>query len=828
LGTHDDDTLGRLVGDAVVVRDAFEQVPMVVMASVGPDHRLVATNAAYRAPTGRSDMIGVPYRDAFPEVDGQQLIQVMDRVYSTGQPETAQERRAQIPDGIQEAYTDFRVLPRRDAGGAVNGLLIIATDVTDRVAQRQATEQRAANAEQRAADAEQRAADAERRYEAARETAEELTEALLPTALPVLPRARIAARYLVAGHEQPAGGDWFDAIPLAGGRIALAVGDVVGHGATAAAAIGQLRAVLAELLTAEPDLVRVLERTDAFAGRTPALRAATLALVVLDPADGTLRYTTCGHPPPLVASTDGAARFLDGTGTGPLGTGSAPILASALLAQGELVLLYSDGLIERPNRTIPEGMAELAAVAADAAADRVAAPTAAERVCQLTVELLARTGYVDDVTTLAAQRLAEPVPALRLELTSERASLTVARDAFTQWLSRLDATAEDREALHLAMVEIVTNAIEHAYPNDEPGIVELEAALRDDGNVEVRISDRGTWRRPDSADTDRGHGLMVAGNVVDTMLVSHRPQPGTVVALRHRLRRPAILAAGQPSADAAEAASAAEAAFSVDTSIEADGTARALVSGPVDIRTADQLTRRLLSACRGGTVPLVAVLTGVTQLASAGVRALYLVRERLVAHQHDLTLITARGSSADVVLDLVHLSHRAESNPALGLGYPGPPSASQFRVKLDDCVHGDDADAPAGRHHGRRARAGRGGSVRHPSARRPRRPGDQGRAAGHRRLRPRLRPNGARSGELLRLAEPGQGIHRARPQELRRAGRPGRPARPRRCLRAKSRAGRGGPARAGRRAAPRPPSAADQLLGLRLRPGRPLSPQEGV
>ena len=187
-----------------------------------------------------------------------------------------------------------------------------------------------------------------------------LQEALLPPALPVLPRARIAARYLVAGQEQSAGGDWFDAIPLAGGSVALVVGDVVGHGVAASAAMGQLRAVLTELLAAEADLGRVLARTDAFAARTPALRAATLALAVLDPASGMLRYTTCGHPPPLVISIDGAARYLDGTGTGPLGTGSPPALATSALAPGELVLLYSDGLVERPDRTIGEGMAELA------------------------------------------------------------------------------------------------------------------------------------------------------------------------------------------------------------------------------------------------------------------------------------------------------------------------------------------------------------------------------------------------------------------------------------------------------------------------------------
>ena len=498
-----------------------------------------------------------------------------------------------------------------------------------------------------------------------------LQEALLPAALPVLPRARIAARYLVAGQEQAAGGDWFDAIPLADGSVALVVGDVVGHGVVAAAAMGQLRAVLAELLAAEADLGTVLERADAFAARRPALRAATLALAVLDPAGGTLRYTTCGHPPPLVIGIDGAARYLEGTGTGPLGTGSPPVLATSALAPGELLMLYSDGLVERPDRTIAEGMAELAVAAArvvaEAAAERARTPAAhaaAERVCQRTVELLTRTGRADDITTLAAQRLADPVPALRLELPSERASLTTARDAFAGWLRRLGAAADDADALHLALVEVFTNAIEHAYPRSEPGIIELEVTLGDDGNVECRVTDHGSWRQPDPADADRGHGLMVAGQVVDQLLVSHPRRladgtagsRGTIVTLRHRLGRPAVLASGH---DSAHASHPADPPFAVDTSIAESATARALVRGPVDITTADQLARRLLSVSRGGTVPLVADLTGVTQLASAGVRALYAVSGQMAAHGQDLTLITAPGSAAHLVLDLVRLAHIA-------------------------------------------------------------------------------------------------------------------------------------------------------------------------
>ena len=518
-----------------------------------------------------------------------------------------------------------------------------------------------------------RAADTEGSNADGRGIVAELQEALLPTALPVLPRARIAARYLVAGQEQAAGGDWFDAIPLDGGAVALVVGDVVGHGLSASAAMGQLRAVLAELLAAEDDLGQVLRRTDAFAARMPSLRAATLVLVVLDPAAGTLRYTTCGHPPPLVIGVNGKARYLEGTGTGPLGTGSPPVLASSMLAPGELVLLYSDGLVERPDRTIAEGMGELAVVAADAAANRALADGpnkyrpnkhgpnehgadrgAAERVCQLSVEVLTRTGHTDDITALAAQWLADPVPPLQLTLPSTRSSLTTARDAFADWLSRLDATADDWEALHLAMVEMVTNAIEHAYPREAPGIIELDATLGRDGSVTCLITDHGTWQPPDPADADRGHGLMVAGHVVDKLLVSHPASGGTTVTLRHRLRRPAMLASGHQGEQAAYPA---EPPFTVDTSITAGSTARALVGGPVDIGTADLLARRLLSVSRGGTVPLVADLTGVTQLASAGVRVLYQVSEQLTVHGQELTLVTVRGSAAHLVLELVRLDY---------------------------------------------------------------------------------------------------------------------------------------------------------------------------
>ncbi len=493
-----------------------------------------------------------------------------------------------------------------------------------------------------------------------------LQRALLPSAVPVLPQARIAARYLGASQAQAAGGDWLDAIPLAGGVVALVVGDVVGHGLAAAAAMAQLRAVLTELLVAEPDLAVVLARVDAFAERTPALRAATLALAAVDPATGSLRYATFGHPAPLIVGADGATRYLAASGAGPLGTGSVPVLAADQLLPGEVILLYSDGLIERPGWTLTESMNELAAAAADAAADRGgpsdASGSAAERVSQLTLDRLAGAGYIDDVTVLAAERMAAAIPALHLRVPSEVDSLRVLRHALHDWLADVDPQPEDRDGIHMAVVEVVTNAIEHAYSRGQPGPIEFSLTLRADGQLECVVADHGRWQAPATAEADRGNGLMVTRHLVDEMRISHPADaadaaaeaPSTVVTLRHYLRRPVVV--GTASGPEPPASSAPPFDVMNDSAGE---TARALVRGAVDITTADQLLRRLLAACRGGTLPLTVDLTGVTQLASAGVSALYQLSRQLKLHQHSLSLIATPGSAVDAVLELVRLPRAA-------------------------------------------------------------------------------------------------------------------------------------------------------------------------
>jgi anti-sigma regulatory factor (Ser/Thr protein kinase)/anti-anti-sigma regulatory factor len=493
-----------------------------------------------------------------------------------------------------------------------------------------------------------------------------LQHALLPMALPVLPQARLAARYQAAGHADTAGGDWFDAVLLAGGVVALVVGDVVGHGVAAAAAMGQLRAVLSDRLAANPDLGDALAEADRYAARTPGVRSATLAVLALDAASGKFWYATCGHPPPLVVAVDGSARFLPTTRGGPLGTGAPPLLAPGLLGPDELVLLFTNGVLSRPSQAATKPMAELAAAAAGAAVGRAlpaGVQTAADRLCELTVELASHAGCDDDVLALAAHRLAGPVPALALELPGTLAAVRIARRALTPWLVQAGAVAADRSAIQLGIAELIINAAEHAYPPDGAGPIGLTCVLRDDGYVECRVSDHGTWRSPSTA-SDRGRGLMLVEHLLDDVVISHplqvagspRGTRGTLVTLRHRLTRPAIATAGLPPV------SCDDGPFSVDAENES-AAARAVVYGAVDVFSAEEFTRELLAASRGGTLPLTVDLTEVSQLASAGVRALFEVRSQLAAHCQPMVLIAVPGSTAAFVLDLVQLSYCA--SPAL-------------------------------------------------------------------------------------------------------------------------------------------------------------------
>lgn len=269
-----------------------------------------------------------------------------------------------------------------------------------------------------------------------------------------------------------------------------------------------------------------------------------------------------------------------------------------------------------------------------------------------------------------------PVPAFDLVMPAVVSSLRPARDQLDHWLVSAGAAAEDRDAIRLAAVELVTNAIEHAYPAGVTGPFRLRATLSGQGELEVQVSDHGRWQEPDGAQPDRGYGLMVAGQLADRLQVDATPESGTTVTLRRQLSRRPVLSADPVRPGSASAAAGQDLAVEVRW----DGTEPvALVRGPVDAGTAQLLLRRLLAACRGGTLPLTVDLCLASQLASAGVRALFQLRSQLARHGRPLTL-RAEGNAREVLRRAgLGLPWRSECLDSGAVGRTGPESQRPAR-----------------------------------------------------------------------------------------------------------------------------------------------------
>lgn len=639
----DFDGMDALTGDPDTVRSAFEQLGLIVACYSGLDHRVIAANAAFRTLAGRPDVLGRSAAELFPEFAARQLLALTDRAYRTRHAQTAREWRTVTHHPVtgepRETYLDVVVEPRYDGGRAFAGVTSYGFDVTARVLQR-----RAEHAEAVAAQRNLQAVD-------------ELQQALLPAGLPALPRLDIAARYLTAARRHAAGGDWFDAITLDGGRVALVVGDVVGHGVAASAAMGQLRAVLRQALSTTGSVADAVANVDSFAAQHKPLRAATIAVVVVDQATGDLEYCVCGHPPPLVVGADGTPSFLPGTRNAPLGVGRCHGVDRGSLGDGQLVMLYSDGLIQRPWRALEDGYAELAQVASDAVVTRVrsAGPTEsiAAGVCETTVELLTRSGYDDDVTALMAQRLTDPPADLTVSTTAEESGLPGAVGAVRTWLAGLRIQDDTALAMELAIVEAFANAAEHAYRDRDPGRVRITGRLTSDGSVVLEIADDGIWRDPVVGSVRESRGLALMERLVDQVTVTRSTQSGqgTTVTIQHAVMRPAVVAWSIPGATAQARPSD---VFATELLPNSDRVTLR-VMGAVDLTTADRFVRDLSEAAQAGAAALIVDLSAVTLLSSVGVRALFELVGRLAKLKVPLTLAATAGSPAAVVLGIVGL-----------------------------------------------------------------------------------------------------------------------------------------------------------------------------
>ena len=232
--------------------------------------------------------------------------------------------------------------------------------------------------------------------------AEKLQEALLPAAVPQIEGLDFAVRYLPASDGAYVGGDWYDAFPLRYDRIGLAIGDVAGHGIDSASIMGQVRSLLRGYAMDASCPADVLKRTDAAMCQLLPEAVATAFYAVLDPASGDLAYANAGHPPPLHASPDGDAEYLDDPPGIMLGTGACPSFGTGhrRLSPGARLLLYTDGLIEDRQRDIAEGFAALHGVVTRRGG------LSPEQLCQsVQSALLGSAPRADDVCILAVRLL---------------------------------------------------------------------------------------------------------------------------------------------------------------------------------------------------------------------------------------------------------------------------------------------------------------------------------------------------------------------------------------------------------------------------------------
>jgi GAF domain-containing protein/anti-sigma regulatory factor (Ser/Thr protein kinase) len=364
-------------------------------------------------------------------------------------------------------------------------------------------------------------------YEVEQTIAETLQRSVLPSSLPRVDGVELAARYLPGSAQLDVGGDWFDALQLPDGKLGLVVGDVVGKGVQAAASMAQLRNAIRAFSVDRLKPSSVLVRLNRLADEVLDTSFATVAYLSLEPDSGVCRLSSAGHPPPAIAYPDGRVELIEGARGLPLGTGIRTTYRQELfeLPPGSVVVLYTDGLVERRGRSIDEGLSTLRKALASAPGDP-------DRLLEHVLEnVVGDDERGDDIALLAARILPVAPRPLELRLPADLGSMDVVRDAMRTWLRGVELDRSQAEDVVLATWEACANAIEHAVEPIER-IFAVHAAL-EDSLVRVTVGDTGRWAQP-SGREDRGLGMQLMDSLVTSVVVTKSPT-GTTVTLEKTL-----------------------------------------------------------------------------------------------------------------------------------------------------------------------------------------------------------------------------------------------------------------------------------------------------
>ncbi|MEY9490439.1 serine phosphatase RsbU (regulator of sigma subunit)/anti-sigma regulatory factor (Ser/Thr protein kinase) [Streptomyces calvus] len=365
-------------------------------------------------------------------------------------------------------------------------------------------------------------------YEQEMDLAQGLQQAMLPRTIPSVPGADLAVRYRAAtiggtvGRD--IGGDWYDLIPLPGGRVGAVIGDVQGHDTHAAAVMGQLRIVLRAYAAEGHPPATVMARASVFLNELDTDRSATCLYAEADLATGVLQVVRAGHIDPLVRRTDGSCRRVFVPGGLPLGLSADfgrldyPV-ATVELDPGDTLLLCTDGLVEQPGADLDDGMEALAAQIA-------AGPDDVRELADRLIEVAEERGGDDDVALLLLRRrvldharpggrLKQDVPPGDPEALSETRRLI--RTAVAGWGAR-----DRADEIELVADEMITNVLMHTEGSAAVTVRMLTGSER---RVRVEVEDTSSAlpRRREAGEAGvSGRGLLLIEVLTDAWGVEAR------------------------------------------------------------------------------------------------------------------------------------------------------------------------------------------------------------------------------------------------------------------------------------------------------------------
>ena len=509
--------VAKVVVDQVSEAVGAAHVVLVGVTDGEPSETLGASGNGDDAPDGVSTLLGF-------ESDG-----------DTPFRRAARSRRSvyvESDDALLDGLSAFRQAMSRSghqsvlfvplvAGRRPNGVLVLAWDEPRRLVpdERTLVEALAGQAAQ--------ALDRASHFESEQAIAETLQRSVLPVSLPTVAGVELAARYLPGSAQLDVGGDWFDALELPDGKLGLVVGDVVGKGVQAAASMAQLRNAIRAFSIERLRPSSVLTRLNRLAESALDTSFATVGYIVLDPETGICRLSCAGHPPPVAVYPDGRVELLEGARGLPLGTGMDVKYRQETieLPVGSVLVLYTDGLVERRGRSIDEGLADLLAAVGDG-------PRNPERLLEHILErVIGAAERADDIALLAARVLPVAPTVLDLTVPSRADSMDLVRDAMRAWLGAAPFSRGQTEDVVLATWEACANAIEHA---DDPTSDHITVRAEiDDSVVRVSVEDTGRWVDRDPRD-DRGLGLRLIHALVSNVDIS-KGRNGTRIAFEKKL-----------------------------------------------------------------------------------------------------------------------------------------------------------------------------------------------------------------------------------------------------------------------------------------------------